>query len=224
MKTLIIVAHPQLADSATQAFLKAGAQLPDVTWHYLDERQSINVAAERQLLLVANRVILQFPLYWYSAPAILQIWEEQVLQVKGSLAGKELGVVVSTGVKAEAYQAGGAEQFTISELLRPFQALTHKLQMTYLQPFVLSQFAHLSESAKQRLFIAYQQYLTLSVSAAFSERESWFVERLKRMIAAKPELKDRVTLILEQLETQQEQLDELQWTLQMMKASENDDE
>lgn len=39
MKTLILISHPQLADSATQQFLKtAGNSQPDVTFQHIDER------------------------------------------------------------------------------------------------------------------------------------------------------------------------------------------
>ena len=70
-KPLVVVGHPELADSVTQAFLKAaGGQL--ATWHELTP--PFDPPAERALLWAADRIILQFPLYWYSAPAIVADW------------------------------------------------------------------------------------------------------------------------------------------------------
>ncbi|MCY8243972.1 NAD(P)H-dependent oxidoreductase, partial [Bacillus haynesii] len=42
-----------------------------------------------------------------------------------ALHGKEFMVAVSAGAPEEAYQAGGSNHYTISELLRPFQATSN---------------------------------------------------------------------------------------------------
>ena len=75
MKTLVIVSHPELSNSPTQQFLKASATpLADVTWHHLDAAQPFAVAEEQAQLLKADRIVLEFPLYWYAAPASLHQW------------------------------------------------------------------------------------------------------------------------------------------------------
>ncbi len=43
------------------------------------------------------------------------------------LRGKELGIVLTTGVAEKEYQAGGKEEYTISEFLRPYQRIANKL-------------------------------------------------------------------------------------------------
>lgn len=45
---------------------------------YATGRQTADVAAEQAKLLAADAVILQFPLWWYSPPAILKGWIERV--------------------------------------------------------------------------------------------------------------------------------------------------
>ncbi len=45
---------------------------------YASDRQSPDIAAEQQKLRWADAVILQFPLWWYSMPAILKGWVDRV--------------------------------------------------------------------------------------------------------------------------------------------------
>lgn len=45
---------------------------------YLGGAQSADVADEQEKLLWADAVIFQFPLWWFSAPAILKGWVERV--------------------------------------------------------------------------------------------------------------------------------------------------
>jgi NAD(P)H dehydrogenase (quinone) len=45
---------------------------------FANRTQSADVAAEQEKLLAADAVILQFPLWWFSAPAILKGWIERV--------------------------------------------------------------------------------------------------------------------------------------------------
>lgn len=70
MRTLIIVAHPELASSGTQQFLRRGAELVAADWQPLST--DFNVATEQVKLRAAERIIWQFPLYWYSAPGNIE--------------------------------------------------------------------------------------------------------------------------------------------------------
>ncbi|MFD0896719.1 NAD(P)H-dependent oxidoreductase [Loigolactobacillus binensis] len=222
MQTLIIVAHPEIAASSTQQFLRRGAELVAADWQPL--MSEFNVATEQAKLRAAKRIIWQFPLYWYSAPAILKAWQDQVLTSKfvlheHGLAGKELGIVATTDTKASDYQSGAAEQFTMAELLRPYQALANKAGMHWLPPFVLHQFSYQTETQQQQLLIAYQQYLTLPQPATFAQRQHWFAQRLQQMIAtATGERKTQLTLIAQQLATKQDELAELRWTIEQMRG------
>ncbi len=51
--------------------------------------------------------------------------------------GKELSLAVSVGAGEDAYQAGGSNHFSLSELLRPFQAMANFTGMTYLPAFAM---------------------------------------------------------------------------------------
>lgn len=229
MQTLIIVAHPAIAASGTQSFLKASAQLNQVTWHALAEQPHFTAAdikAEQALLLAHDRIIFQFPFYWYSAPWQLKAWQDQVLTANFTyeddrhlLAGKEFGLVITTGVKQQAYQAGGTEVFSMSALTSPFQALANKCGMLFLPNFVISRFPYLSEDEQKKLLVTYQQYLTMPQDHRFSTRENWFIERLtmRRDAAKTPEQANLINHVLATLVENREAINELNWTIEMMK-------
>ena len=134
-KTLIILAHPNISDSiVNKSLIESIQNEPNITVHDLyatyKSVEAIDVAKEQALLLEHDRIIFQFPLYWYSAPAMLKEWQDKVLGYSfafgpngDNLAGKESKLVVSVGSPEYAYQAGFYNNFTLSEFLRPFQAM-----------------------------------------------------------------------------------------------------
>lgn len=82
MQTLIIVSHPTLADSNLQRFLWESLPAEGVTWHHLESVYpdgQVDWEAEQQQLLQYDRIIFQFPFYWYSSPALLKQWQDVVL-------------------------------------------------------------------------------------------------------------------------------------------------
>ncbi len=94
---------------------------------------------EQELLLAHDRIVFQFPLYWYSSPALLKEWQDVVLTygwaygAEGTkLHGREFMLAISTGGPEEAYQAGGYNNYSLSELLKPFQATANLTGMRYL--------------------------------------------------------------------------------------------
>lgn len=226
MKTLVVVAHPKLASSSTQPFFKAAiADLPGVTWHPLNEQ--FDVAQEQQLLTEHDRIIFQFPLYWYGAPALLKNWLDQVLTVRFAtgnryaLADKQLGLVITAGEAATDFQAGGAEQYTMSELMRPFEALAHKLRMDYLPMMAVHQFLYMAPEAQQRLLVRYQQYVNNPNFEHFAGRVAWFSDQLRRQLTKADSSSATLSQVLESLENRQSELDDLAWNLSMLKKEED---
>lgn len=63
-----------------------------------------------QMMLAADRVVLQFPMYWYNVPWCVKRWVDQVFSaisfsdLKDRMAGKELAVAITTGSPSTAYQ------------------------------------------------------------------------------------------------------------------------
>ena len=141
-KILVIVAHPNLAMShVNKAWIKQLQRYPEITIHHLYEEypyRPINVYQEQQLLLQHDRIVFQFPLFWYSSPALLKQWQDEVLSFIWSknegdqLKGKELLLAISIGDPKHVFQAKG---FTIEEIMRPMELMAISNQMTFLPIF-----------------------------------------------------------------------------------------
>ena len=159
MKTLVLVFHPDMSTSRANRSLAAKAEAlgDDVTVRYMYDLypdQKVDVAAEQAALEAADRVVLQFPMYWYSTPALLKQWEDDVLlygwaygSTGNALAGKELLVAVSTGGAGDAYSRESSYGYTLTELLRPLQATANMVQMTYLAPFTTTGILTITDEA-----------------------------------------------------------------------------
>src|SRR5699024_10313141 len=193
MKTLVIVSHPDIEDSGSQQYLlSARPDSEDVTFHPLEKTYpdgEIDVEREQSLLKEHDRIVFQFPFYWYSSPPMLKKWQDEVLTdvfafggaySPPQLKGKEFFLVVIVGAKEEEYQSGGREGFSLSALTTPFQAMARKTGMTYNKPLFIHQFAYLSEQEKMRVLIQYQQLLTMGQTPTLAAREEWILEQLEK--------------------------------------------
>jgi glutathione-regulated potassium-efflux system ancillary protein KefG len=147
MKTLVIVAHPDLSRSTVnKAWTERLQNEENVTVHELYKKYpdfQIDVEHEQQLLLEHDRIVFQFPFYWYSSPSLLKEWQDQVLAygwaygTNGThLHGKEFMLAMSTGGPEAAYQAGGYNQYSMSELTKPFQATANLTGMRFLPAYI----------------------------------------------------------------------------------------
>ena len=145
---LILLAHPDLSSSrATRCLVEQAQELPNVTVHDLYALYpgfAIDVKQEQALLVAADLIVFQHPLYWYSSPALLKEWQDRVLEYGfafGSsgtaLHGKDFFSAITTGGSREAYEAGGYNNYTISEFLRPFQQTANLCGMRHQAPFVV---------------------------------------------------------------------------------------
>ena len=232
MKTLLIISHPQIKDSYTQSFLKnAQADFKNVTWHPLDLRYPdyrIDVAREQRLLMKFDRIIFQFPLYWYSAPALLKKWEDDVLVRKfanaahgGYLRHKQLGLVVTLGVPAEDYRAGASEHFSLSELLSPYRALAWKAGMRYLPAFLISQFFYQTPAQEARTLVDYQNYLTNPQPFGLAHRISWALRELTKLEPKAPAQQLIFNSVLKQIRKNQSRLDDLKRQINLIKRKDD---
>ncbi|MCD7035405.1 NAD(P)H-dependent oxidoreductase [Metabacillus sp. GX 13764] len=170
MKTLIIAAHPNLGQSkVNKAWLNRIQKEENVTVHDLYKAYpdfNIDVKKEQQLLLDHDRIVFQFPFYWYSSPALLKQWQDAVLEygfAYGSngtaLHGKELLLAISTGGPAEAYKEGGYNKFEMKALTLPFQATANLTGMTLLPSFLLQGVRTVTEEMLEESAEAYAAYV-----------------------------------------------------------------
>ncbi|CCN35083.1 putative glutathione-regulated potassium-efflux system ancillary protein KefG [Vibrio nigripulchritudo SO65] len=147
-KVLVLFAHPSHKKSEVNIPLFRAAQhvegvtLVDLYHEY--PRFNINIDREQQRLRDHDIVIFQFPLYWYSTPAILKEWQDLVLEygfAYGSegkaLHGKYFMCAITAGGTESAYCTDGYNHFTIGELLQPLEQMSSLTGMNYLAPFVL---------------------------------------------------------------------------------------
>jgi putative NADPH-quinone reductase len=146
MKTLFLTFHPNLKTSKvnaawTQAAKEAGFKVRDMYSEYPNFK--IDVAREQADLLAHDRIIFQFPFYWYSTPSLMKQWIDDVFTYGFAygppetlkLKGKDFGLSLSTGGPKEAYVPGGYNNYTVPELLRPLQQTAQLCDMNYLTPF-----------------------------------------------------------------------------------------
>ena len=144
--------------------------LPDVTVHDLAAvrgASGFDATAEQALLLEHERVVLQFPWYWYSVPGVLKEWMDQVLThgfAYGSggdkLHGKSLQVVTSTGGPGESYEPGGYNRFTMAELMRPLDATAHLCGMRLREPYVVHGIHRVDDDALREHASAYRALIS----------------------------------------------------------------
>lgn len=231
MKTLILISHPKFEDSGTQQFLKTSFySLDDVKYQVIDElygqSDGIDIEKEQSALKGFDRIIFQFPMYWYSSPASLKQFMDDVftrnyIVANWALKTKELGIVVTLGDAKADFQAGGSEQFTISELLRPLQAFAHKAGIQYLKPFVVDQFGYMDPQQKEKLLIDYLQYLSAEMPLSLANREKWLVERLQSTKQDKSDEKQQaIDLVINSLEDQQNNVESLKEDVKMIRDQE----
>lgn len=154
-KTLMIVAHPNLNDGIANKTIVALAQksianleVRDLSSSYPDFQ--IDVDAEQDALLKADNVILQYPFYWYSTPAILKQWFDLVFSygfAYGSngdkLKGKNFILSFTVGGPEGEYSALGHDHFRIPEFLKSLEQTAYHSQMNYLPPIYSHDMAYI---------------------------------------------------------------------------------
>ncbi len=145
-KVVVVSGHPNLESSFTNRVIldKLNAEFESIDVRRLDmlyPNYQINVEAEQQALLGADVVVTQFPFYWYSVPALMKKWIDDVMSFNfaygpegDKLKGKHFIVSTTVGGPAESYDPLGYNHFTIEQLLHPLQQTAHLAGMHYHKP------------------------------------------------------------------------------------------
>ena len=99
MKTLVIVTHPTINISViNKKWIEELKKSPDkFVIHQLYEvypDEKIDVAAEQKLVEQYNKIVFQFPYYWFNCPPLLKKWLDEVL-THGWAYGSKSGYKVS---------------------------------------------------------------------------------------------------------------------------------
>lgn len=134
--TLVILAHPNIQESKVNKRWKEELEkyADKIEIHELYKEAfngKFDVEKEQKLLEKYDKIILQFPVYWYSYPPLLKKWFDDVFThgwaygSKGKkLYDKTFGVALAIGDKEVNYSRNGNITFTVSELLAPLKATT----------------------------------------------------------------------------------------------------
>lgn len=107
-------------------------------------RHEIDIDREQQRLLNHDVIVLQFPIFWYSAPSLVKEWIDLTLEHgfaygRGGdkLRGKWLMLAVTAAGPAEAYASGGYQHFPLRTFLTPFEQTARLSKMRFAAPYVL---------------------------------------------------------------------------------------
>lgn len=155
MTTNIFLFHPNLASSrANKALAKAaqGAGIEVRNLYALYPDGKVDVKKEQAALTATDRIVLQFPMYWYSMPSLMKEWLDQVLEYGwaygssgNALQGKKVFLAVTQGAGADDYTADGRFHVTTQELLKPIETIQYHTGLVFEEPFVLSGVLNLSD-------------------------------------------------------------------------------
>ncbi len=163
-------------------------QDPDYLVYALEQRVgakqqtlAADIQGELDKLLWADLLILNFPIYWFSAPAILKGWIDRVLVSgicyggkrfydQGGLAGKRALVTVTLGGREHMF-GEGAIHGPLEDMLRPIlRGTLAYVGLQVLPPFVAWHVPYISQEARLEFLESYQrrlQHLSDDVSLEF---------------------------------------------------------
>ena len=166
----VLAAHPSWRESRVtrQLFDEArsvpGVQLRDLYGSYPD--YDIDVAAEQASVEAATLLVLLHPIQWYSMPALMKLWLDEVLRYGWAygrsgtaLHGKDLWLVASTGGPEGSYHPQGYNRYFFDAFLPPYEQTAALCGMRFLPPLLLHGAHRVGESEVQAHADVFRQRL-----------------------------------------------------------------
>jgi glutathione-regulated potassium-efflux system ancillary protein KefF len=145
---LVLAAHPNWRESRVNRRLLAaaaeteGVQVRDLYGSYPD--YDIDVAAEQAATAEASLVVLLHPVQWYSMPALMKLWLDEVLTYGWAyghggtaLQGKDVWLVATTGGPEESYHPQSYNRYFFDAFLPPYEQTAALCGMRFLPPLLL---------------------------------------------------------------------------------------
>ncbi|OEH91141.1 NAD(P)H-dependent oxidoreductase [Bacillus solimangrovi] len=133
MKTLVVIAHPNLETSVVnKRWVEELKKYPEqYTIHEIYKAYpdgKIDVEKEQKLIESHENLVFQFPVYWFNCPPLLKQWLDDVFAFGWAfgpegdkLEGRKIALAVSAGIRNEDYSKSGRYQYTLDEVLVPFK-------------------------------------------------------------------------------------------------------
>lgn len=162
--TCVLAAHPQWRESRVNRQMVlatrelAGVDTHDLYAHYPD--YAIDVPAEQARVAAAQLLVLLHPVQWYSMPALLKLWLDEVLTYGWAygpggtaLAGKDLWLVCTTGGPEASYHPQSYNRYFFDAFLPPYEQTAALCGMRFLPPLVLHG-AHSASDAEVAAHVA----------------------------------------------------------------------
>ncbi|MCT4613555.1 MAG: NAD(P)H-dependent oxidoreductase [Marinifilaceae bacterium] len=146
MKTVLILAHPELNNSVANKRIaeqlkskREDIEVRDIMALYPDYK--IDIETEQQALIEADTVIFQYPFWWYNMPGILKQWFDYVFNFNfafgpegNKLKGKNFLLSFTVGGPNESYSPLGYNHFRIEDFVKPMEQTAYLAQMNFLDP------------------------------------------------------------------------------------------
>lgn len=170
MQTLIIVIHPNLKNSVVnKRWVEELNKYPDkYVVHNLHEMYptgQLDISKEQKLIEAYDKVVFQFPFYWFNCPPFFKKWLDEVLThgwAYGKNSGyklqkKKLALGITAGIHKEDYQAAGRYKYTLEQLVAPFEITFDYIKANYQSFFAFYGAEH--DATKERVDASAQDYL-----------------------------------------------------------------
>ncbi|GAB4516074.1 MAG: NAD(P)H-dependent oxidoreductase [Anaerolineae bacterium] len=132
----------------------------------LNRTFSEDIIEEQAKIIWAEMLIFQFPLWWYSFPAIMKGWVDRVLTygfaygMGRSLNRKRAMLVITTGGPVRTFTPELQE--SVSAMLDHIQrGVLHVCGISVLPPFAVYGASSTSNEQKERILVQYTQVLTV---------------------------------------------------------------
>ncbi|MCS7269069.1 MAG: NAD(P)H-dependent oxidoreductase [Geminicoccaceae bacterium] len=150
---------------------------PDYLVYALEQRHAFetgtlapDIRAEVDKLLAADVLLLVFPLWWFSVPAILKGWFDRVFLSgpfyggrrfydRGGLAGKRAACLITAGSRAHMLREGGIHGPLELVLRHLLQGTLGYVGFTVLPPFVAWHVPYVDEATRADYLCALERYL-----------------------------------------------------------------
>jgi glutathione-regulated potassium-efflux system ancillary protein KefF len=143
----VLAAHPNLRESRVNRRLQeaarglAGVDVNDLYTSSVD--YEFDVPREQARAEAAQLIVLLHPIQWYSMPALMKLWFDDVLTFGWAygggtaLRGKDLWLVATTGGSEASYHPQDYNRYFFDAFLPPYEQTAALCGMRFLPPMLL---------------------------------------------------------------------------------------